>query len=321
MKISAEVLVDLIAADLVSQSKIGLVTVIHEAVRVFGLLEASCGVAYVNLRTPKYTDFRPVSGGLPTPKERISAITHPVVAKSMIERSGLVVMCVPGDAGVAACLPQVVPGKQRWILYGDRRAAGWSRASQLMRDSDVALIEFGTTRMLVSADVVEALGGSRQLLPESTLRHAESVARAHPQRLSIDVSSGTPRMRLIAEPVRWIAAGNDWLTHNLLQEGRALFSTRGLGSLIVPWVDRCTLLLLLRNVRDRVDDLVIATEYEVLRPSRVDYTEHGAVLAINQPALHAWRDAMLHLELPRGAVPSDGFCDIGALSASLELAA
>ncbi len=319
MKPSAELLIDVLAATLAAQAKLKLVTVVHESIRVMGLLEGSCTTAYVNLRTPKFTDFRPVPGGLPSVKERISAITEPEAAKSLIERAGLVVMCVPGDIKVAERLPAVRPGKQMWILYGERRAGGWAHASKLMRSSSVTLIEFGATRMLVSDDAVEALGGPRNLVPEAALRHADVLARAHPQRLSIDTSSGQPRLRLIAEPVRWIAAGNEWLTHNLLQEGRALFSTRGLGSLIVPWTDRCTLLLLLRNVRDRIDDLVISVEHDVLRPARVDYTEHGAVLAINQPDIPAWRDALVHLELPRGAVPNDGFCDIGALSASLEV--
>ncbi len=319
MKPGAELLVDLVAASLASQFKFGLVTVVHESLRVMGMLESVCSTAYVNLRTPTFTDFRPVAGGLPTPKERISALSEPESAKALIERAGLVVMAVPGDPAVAARLPAAKPGKQWWILYGDRRAGGWAHVSQLMRQSRVALFEFGSTRMLISADAADAIGGQRALMPDAALRHAESLAKSHPQRLAIDASSSPARLRMIAEPVRWIAAGNEWLTHNLLQEGRALFNTRGLGSLITPLTDRCTLLLLLRNVRDRIDDIVIAVEDEVLRPTRVDYTEHGAVLAINQPEFHASSDAVVHLELPRSAVPDDGFCDIGALSASLEL--
>lgn len=321
MKIGIEMHVDLLAAHLAQQAKLGLVAAVHESLRVLPLLETATSVAYVNLRDVKYTDFRPVAGGFATPKERYGAQERTEEARDVLARAGLVVMRVASDAATAARLPVDGPGRAMWIVYGDRRAGGWARASQLLRASSVVLIEFGDSRLLVSSEAVEALGGKKAWLPEAAMRHAEALARVHPQRLVIEQAGGPVRLRYVAEPVRWAAAGTEWLAHTLMQENRALFNTRGLGSLIVPWPDKCTLMLLLRNVRDRVDDLVIAVENQVLRPQRVDYTEHGAVLAVNQPEIPAARDALLHLELPRRAVPNDGFCDIGALSASLEMGA
>ena len=78
--------------------------------------------------------------------------------------------------------------------------------------------------------------------------------------------------------------------------------------------------LLLRNVRARVDDSEIALGTDTLQPSHLDYTERGAILSLRLPSIAHGRDALLHLSLPREAVPGDGFCDIGAAEFTADMA-
>jgi hypothetical protein len=78
--------------------------------------------------------------------------------------------------------------------------------------------------------------------------------------------------------------------------------------------------VLLRNVRERVDDCEICIADHELSPSDLQYTEKGAILSLRLPMIGAGRDALLHLSLPRPAVPGDGFCDIGAAEFIADLA-
>ena len=57
-----------------------------------------------------------------------------------------------------------------------------------------------------------------------------------------------------------------------------------------------------------------------LAPATVDYTDHGAFIRLSLPATAPGQDALLHLSLPRDAVPGDGFCDIGAAEFTVETA-
>jgi hypothetical protein len=58
----------------------------------------------------------------------------------------------------------------------------------------------------------------------------------------------------------------------------------------------------------------------MLSAAAVDYTDHGAFLRLDLPAVSPAQDALLHLSLPRDAVPGDGFCDIGAAEFTVETA-
>jgi hypothetical protein len=54
--------------------------------------------------------------------------------------------------------------------------------------------------------------------------------------------------------------------------------------------------------------------------NRIDYTEYGAVLSLPPTEIESSRDALMFLSLPKTAVPQDGFCDIGAITQTLEFA-
>jgi len=75
-----------------------------------------------------------------------------------------------------------------------------------------------------------------------------------------------------------------------------------------------------RNVRDRIDSLTIAVGAKTILMNRIDYTEYGAVLSLPPTEIEPGRDALMFLSLPKTAVPQDGFCDIGAVTQTLEIA-
>jgi hypothetical protein len=120
--------------------------------------------------------------------------------------------------------------------------------------------------------------------------------------------------------VQIVAAGSQTLAHHIAHEGRALFNSRGLGSILLPWGAPCQVRLLLRNVRARIDTSAIALGENALAPATVDYTDRGAFIRLSLPATAPGQDALLHLSLPRDAVPGDGFCDIGAAEFTVETA-
>ncbi|HSI60257.1 MAG TPA: hypothetical protein VLA16_22050, partial [Ideonella sp.] len=132
--------------------------------------------------------------------------------------------------------------------------------------------------------------------------------------------TGAVRLRIRPDPVLLIAAGADTLAHHIAQEGRALFNTRGLATLYLPWGGDLTARLLCRNVRARIDDCEIGLGRHAVAASRIDYTDHGAIMTLKLPAIEPGRDALLHIALPRAAVPDDGFCDIGAAEFAVEMA-
>jgi hypothetical protein len=320
MKPSLELWVDLLAATMARILGPSLAVVVHEALRSMPLIESSCATAFVSMGAVKYADFRPVPGGLPTRRERIDATERPAEAMAAIRRAGLVIMAVPMDALTAARWPQLRADDRWWILYGESRAPGWTQVATLMRSGEFVPFELGSQRVMISRQAVEALGGRHVLHPSAAPKLAQALARAQPQRLAVEGGQGYQRLRLNIDPVSLIVAGTDMLSHNLLQEGRAILSARGLGAVILPWDDKIQVQLLFRNVRSRIDDLVLAVGDKVVELSRIDYTEYGALLNLVRPEVQPGRDALLHVALPRAAVPGDGFCDIGAANVAVELA-
>jgi hypothetical protein len=320
MKPSLDLWVDLLAASLARLLAPTLAVVVHEALRSMPLIESNCATAFVNLSALKYADFRPVPGGLPTRRERIDATERPAEALSAMQRAGLVVMGVPTDPVAASRWPQLQAQDRWWILYGESRAPGWAQAAALMRSGEFIPFELGSQRVMISRQAVDALGGRHAVHPSAAPKLAGALARAQPQRLAIEAGQGYQRLRLNIDPILLIAAGTDMLTHNLLQEGRAILSARGLGAVLLPWDDKTQVQLLFRNVRARIDDMVLAAGDKVLALSRIDYTEYGALLNVVRPEVHPGRDALLHIALPRVAVPGDGFCDVGAANVTVELA-
>jgi hypothetical protein len=322
MKYDIALLVELVAAALAKSqyAENTLTTVIHESHRSLPLLESAGSTAYVNLRPVLHRDFRPVVGGMPAAKERLCAQTDPAEAAALLKRSRTIVLCMPNDPAAIAALPEFDSAGRLCLIYGEPRAAGWSHITPRLRGGDFTPFEIGGARLLISREAVEGVGGRQLLLPAGLGDLADRLAHQMPNVLTVEETGGGLRLRLRPDPLRLVVAGTESLAHNLTQEGRALFNARGVGAFALPIEGRGSLQILVRNVRDRIDNLTIAVGNRNVLMNRIDYTEYGAVLSLPPTEIEAGRDALMFLSLPRSAVPNDGFCDIGALTQTLELA-
>lgn len=323
MKYDISLLVELIAAALARhpQTPTRLTVVVHERHRTLPLLEAAGATAYVNLLPTQHADFRPVPGGLAAVKERICAAACPEEAAQLSHRADALVVCVPEDRDAVAALPPFDFTGRMCILYGEPRAAGWSHITPRLRGSDFTPFEIQGARLLVSREAVERIGGRQRLLPAGIAELAASIAQSMPLILATEPAGAGLRLRLRPDPLQVMVAGNETLVHNVAMENRALFNSRGIGALTLPFEGRGTLQLLVRNVRDRIDGLTVAVGSKLVPLTRIDYTEFGAVLTLPATPIERNRDALMFLSLPRSAVPDDGFCDVGAITQILELAA
>jgi hypothetical protein len=322
MKYDISILVELVAAALARTpaAKAELTVVVHEAHRTLPLLEAAGTTAYVNLRAGHHHDFRPVVGGQPSTKERIYASRDPEEAARLVARARTLVVCVPDNPQAIAALPAFETAGRFCILYGEPRAAGWSQITPRLRGGDFTPFEIHGARLLISRDAVELIGGRQMLLAGGIGELATHLAQQIPQVLSVEMQAAGIRLRLRPDPLQLMVAGTESLAHNLMMESRALFDSRGIGGLSLPLEGRGSLQLLVRNVRDRIDSLTVAVGARAIPLTRIDYTEYGAVLSLPPTPVEAGRDAFMFLSLPRSAVPGDGFCDVGAITQTLELA-
>lgn len=322
MKYDIAILVELVAAALARQpsARVDLTVVVHESHRTLPVLEAAGTTAYVNLRATQHQDFRPVAGGMPSAKERVVAPRRPDDAAALVARARTLVVCVPDDDESVAALPPFETAGRFCILYGEPRAAGWARITPRLRGGDFTPFEIQGSRLLISRDAVEAIGGRQMLLATGIGELAAQLASQIPQVLSAEPQAAGLRLRVRPEPVQLMVAGTETLAHNVMMESRALFNSRGIGGLSLPFEGRGSLQLLVRNVRDRIDTLTIAVNGRAVPLTRIDYTEYGAVLSLPPTPVAAGRDALMFLSLPRSAVPGDGFCDVGAITQTLELA-
>lgn len=316
----AELLVDLLAATIARRGALRLATVVHEAMRVFPLLEGACSTAYVNLRPPLAHDFRPTRGGHPQPRERIDATAQSDTARELLARSQLTVIAIAGDSEALVPMLQTQDLQRHLILYGETRAAAWSATAPMLKAGLLTPLDLAGVRLLLSREAVETLGGRGVLQAPFGVKLAEALVQAQPSRWSIQRSDQRLNLRMVADPLDLVATCTEMTAHNTMHESRALFSARGLGAILIPWSQPSVLQLLLRNVRSRVDDLMLALDDQLLVPTNVEYTEHGALLTIAVPAVPSTVDALLHLALPRTAVPNDGYCDVGAVQVTVELA-
>jgi hypothetical protein len=322
MKYDIALLVELVAASLAKSplAENALTVFVHESHRSLPLLESAGAVAYVNLRPLLHRDFRPVVGGLPTPKERVCAQHEPADARALLQRARTVIVCVPNDPAAVAALPEFETADRLCLIYGEPRAAGWSHITPRLRGSDFTPFEIDGARLLISREAVEGVGGRQFLLPAGIGDLASRLAHQLPNVLAVEEIPGGLRLRVRPDPLRLVVSGADALSHNLTMENRALFNARGVGAFALPIEGRGNLQLLVRNVRDRIDSLTIAVGTKTVLMNRVDYTEYGAVLSLPPTEIDPGRDAIMFLSLPRSAVPNDGFCDVGALTQTLELA-
>lgn len=322
MKYDIALLVELVAASL-ARSQIAensLAVVIHESHRTLPILESAGATAYVNLKPVHHRDFRPVIGGLPAGKERVSAQADRAEADSLLRRARLVVLCVPNDPAAIAALPEFDSAGKLCLIYGEPRAGGWSHITPRLRGGDFTPFEIGGARLLISREAVDGAGGRQMLLPNGIGDLADRLAHQIPSVLQVESHAGGVRLRIKPDPLRLMVAASESLAHNLTQENRALFNARGVGALALPVEGRGSLQILVRNVRDRIDSLTIAVGARTILMNRIDYTEYGAVLSLPPTEIEPGRDALMFLSLPKTAVPQDGFCDIGAVTQTLEIA-
>ena len=319
-----ELWVDLIASALAHQSRNAPVAILHEAQRIFPLVEAKASVAWIHTSRPNLTDFCRLADGQPLRRERMTVADDHAV--SLIHRCGLVVVCLPEGPEAIKSFREVILNKSSTsaiLIYGPAGGVGWAGLLDTEPSMNWTMLDSGDRGQFVINHV------ARDRLLDLTLPSKLDAQFAHllmnrfsgafGATVKLEPSENRLSLRLRADPLNFIAAASDALAHHIMVEGRALFNSRGLASIILPW-DSCNQArFLLRNVRDRVDDAEIAVGEEDLRVSYIDYTEQGARLTVRPPKIRVGRAAGLHLSVSRSAVPRDGFCDIGAAEFSAEI--
>ncbi|TDM05604.1 MAG: hypothetical protein C4K60_12680 [Ideonella sp. MAG2] len=322
----AEAWIDLLAAAASPLLPAGPVVVLHEAHRVFPLIEFCRPVAWVQAQLRPFQDFTPHGDAHPSRRLRLDASHGAEAATDMLKRAALRILCIPQQPRDAATLLRIVEacpqGSGAWLVYGERETGGWSTFETWLRQQSLHEVTTSPRLKLFASDSLQAVWptSGRRLGPALAEHLCQKLASSVPVRLDLGTASGLPRLRLRLNPVQVIACTGDTLQHHVIAERRALINARGLGSLFIPWEGCDSARLLLRNVRARVDDSEMCVADHALKPSDLQYTEKGAILSLRPPMIGLGRDALLHLALPRPAVPADGFCDIGAAEFVTDLA-
>jgi hypothetical protein len=323
----ADVWVDLFATHLARHGLLGagLPVVLCDKLRVLPLLESQGPVGWIHTSPCLYRDHMLVAQGQPAPRLRIDAYQAPAEVSRLLRRASLCLAAVPGErsagTAMAALTAKALQARLPVLLFGAAPAAGWTAFEPLIRQGALQPVEAGGARVLTSAGLAGVLGEAGLHDVERALALATQLSRARQADLFAEsLSQGQLRLRLRIDPVLLVAAGSETLAHHIAHEGRALFNSRGLGALLLPWAAPSRARLLLRNVRARVDTCQIALGPHQIVPASIDYTEHGAFMRLDLPAVPPGQDALLHLSLPREAVPGDGFCDIGAAEFTIETA-
>jgi hypothetical protein len=321
----ADIWVDLFATGLARSGAIGNgpPVVLTDTLRALPLLESQGPVGWVHTTPCRFQDYVVVNHGQPALRQRIDAAGRPEDASRLLRRAGLCLAAVPPDRAPAQAMAtlaaKALQARAPLLLYGAPQAAGWPAFDTLIRQGALQPLQAGGARVMVSAGLAGTLGDAGLRDTERVMSLAVQLTRSRQADLHVErLAQGQLRLRLRIDPVSLVAAGSMTLAHHIVHEGRALFNSRGLGALLLPWGSACQSRLLLRNVRARIDSSQIALGPHTLAPTWVDYTEHGAFLRLTLPAVAPSRDALLHLSLPREAVPGDGFCDIGAAEFTVE---
>ncbi|MBQ0933787.1 hypothetical protein [Ideonella paludis] len=322
----AEAWIDLLATAASPLLPPGPVVVMHKAHRIFPLIESCRQVAWVQAQLGPFQDFVAHGEANPSLRLRLDAQRQAAESVELLGQAALRMVCIPHQPRDAADLLRVVeacadrPGA--WLVYGEPSAGGWSTFDAWLRQHALHEAADSSRLKVLMSDALLAVWptGSRQFGPALAEHLCRRVPASVHLKLDLETASGLPRLRLRVDPLQVIACAGETLVHHVVTERRALINARGLGSLMVPWDGCASARLLLRNVRARVDDCEICIADHELSPSDLQYTEKGAILSLRLPMLAAGRDALLHLSLPRAAVPGDGFCDIGAAEFIADLA-
>jgi len=322
-----DVWVDLFAAAVARNGALGngLPVVLTDTLRALPLLETQGPVGWIHTAPWRYQDYMAVAQGQPAPRLRIEAAGAPGDATRLLRRSSLCLAAVPADRApaiqMAALVSKALQARVPVLLYGPPAAAGWPAFEGIIRQGALQPVQASDARVLASAGLAGLLGDAGLCDIERALTLSAQLARSRQADLLLErMHDGRVKLRLRIDPVQVVAAGSQTLAHHIAHEGRALFNSRGLGAILLPWGAPCQARLLLRNVRARVDSSAIALGEHAISPTAVDYTDHGAFLRLAVPAVAPGQDALLHLSLPRDAVPGDGFCDIGAAEFTVETA-
>lgn len=319
--------IDLFAASVARSGALGngLAVVLTDTLRIFPLLESQGPIGWVHTLPCAYQDYTPVANGQPSARLRIDANAQPGEASRMLRRASLCLVAVSEDreraAFTAALAAKALQARASLLLFGAPQAGGWVAFEGLVRQGALQPIEAGGAQVLASAGLAGALNEAGLNDIERAVALASQLSRSRQADLHAErADNGQLKLRLRIDPVHLVAAGSATLAHHVAHEGRALFNGRGLAAIAVPWGAPCQARLLLRNVRARIDTLQVAIAGRSLSPLAVDYTDFGAFLKLALPAVTSGQEALLHLSLPRDAVPNDGFCDIGAAEFTLETA-
>lgn len=319
--------IDLFAAHLARHTPAGngLPVMLTDKLRALPLLESQGPVGWIHTSPWHYRDHMLVAQGQPAPRLRIDAVGDPADANRLLARASLCLVAVPAEraagATMAALAARALQSRAPMLIFGSPSAGGWAAFDGLVRQAALQPVEAGHARVLASAGLAGVLGEAGLRDVERAQNLAAQLGRARQADLHVEtLGPGRLKLRLRIDPVLLTAAGAETLAHHIAHEGRALFNGRGLGALLLPWGAPCQARLLLRNVRARIDGMQLAMGRHALAPTAVDYTEHGAFLRLVLPAVEPGQHALLHLSLPREAVPNDGFCDIGAAEFTVETA-
>jgi len=128
------------------------------------------------------------------------------------------------------------------------------------------------------------------------------------------------RLRLRPPPITCVATLSEAMQHHISARGQALFGPRGGCSVLLPWGVPMAARFLVRHTTRWAYDITAALGPHQLQPLAVQSIPQGLVMDFELPAPDPGSDALLHLSLPRAAVPQKDFCELAAVEFTVELA-
>jgi hypothetical protein len=326
---SIEAWIDLAAAALAGPHLAGPVVVLHEAQRLFPLVEQRTATAWVHPEAPGFIDLLPLPNALPMRRERLSARTQADDARALLRRAAIGIFAVPTQpaaraALLALCQTAGLPQGQ-WIVYGEAAhlaepaVASWLHAQGLH-----SVPAPGGVKLWMAPGLVQGLrviGMSQAgLVPQFARKLVDHLPGVLNVSLQPGSAEGSLQLCLRPDPLRTVASFNDSLCHHVHATSRALFNRRGMGCVLQPWDGAQLLRLLVCNVRGHIDDIALFMGVSTLPRAEVSYVEQGALVTATLQPIAPGLDALIHLRLPREALPTDAFCDMGAIEFTAELA-